>query len=1099
MRVVTAARRGFSLNRSAVDPKQRRHSRLETLGLAAGTLVVVFGVFIAYRQQVAESPSIYDDLSRGRVVNLNRVGDPAELAAILRVFPSPVERRAAADAILRRVRDNGPLRRVGALSDVTVPAPTVRSDRRLTVLNERLRLTPNVAVVRLFTSADLAEVRPLFVVRSPSEFGRQVFVAVCLLMAAFWSSHGVRRAFGRTGDPVLLPVVLLLTGLSLITMVSLRDPFRDADIASSVAAGVGIGAVVLTVIGFIDFDRMLPRLSALVPFSGAATLAIALWVFGYGPSGSGVKVNLLGMQPVEPIRLLAVFALAAYFGRRWEFLRELSDAKGASPLIRRYLRLPRWQDVRPLLVIVITLLVFFFLQHDLGPALVLGCMSLALYGVARGRIPLVLAGFAFLLSGFVVGYLLGVPATLARRVAIWIDPWTNALPGGDQVAHAIWAMSSGSVPGVGLGAGDGRLIPAAHTDLIVAAIGEEMGFVGLVVIASLYVLLIWRMLRIAGRAPSDYSAFLGLGCALSLAVPAIVVVGGLMGVMPLSGVVTPFLSYGKSAMICNFAAIAISLSISRRADSTRTQFERPVRIVGSALLAAVVLLVGRSAIVQAISADDFALRPSLVRQADGTVRYQYNPRLLLAARSIPRGTILDRNGFALATDDPARAQPFAKRLSSLGFSGDDTCSSGNARCYPLGGRGFHVIGESVRSTNWAAKNSSFVERDSNDVLQGFDDHAQSVEVHLPDGTSAVVRTHDYRALLPLMRHRNQPGTLQEFLKKPRDVQVTLDGPFQALVARALESRVRSSGAARGAVVVLDPATGNLLAAASYPWPTLSSVSGRMETPPAASLLDRARYGLYPPGSTFKLVTAAAALNSGSTGAETAFFCERLADGRVGARLPGLTRPIRDDIMDHQPHGRVDLRKGLVVSCNAYFAQLASKVGAGPLADVSLRAQIQIASPPTAANLARTLPFAGYGQGEVIASPMRMARLVGAIATDGVIREPAMVQLPKAEVLAQRWISSESALWLRGAMRQAVTVGTGRTLAAHPVAIAGKTGTAEVSNAGSHSWFVGFAPYGAESQRIAFAVIIENAGYGGRVAAPLAGDIVSAAKLLGLIR
>jgi peptidoglycan glycosyltransferase len=206
--------------------------------------------------------------------------------------------------------------------------------------------------------------------------------------------------------------------------------------------------------------------------------------------------------------------------------------------------------------------------------------------------------------------------------------------------------------------------------------------------------------------------------------------------------------------------------------------------------------------------------------------------------------------------------------------------------------------------------------------------------------------------------------------------------------------------------------------------------------------------------------------------------------------------VRDDEKDHTPHGRVDLRRGLAVSCNAYFAQLAAYLGPTALASAAAPTGIRLASSP--GRLDATLPHAGYGQGDVLASPLRMARLAGAIASDGIIREtPLVVSGEDAGDRGTRWLRPGDAAFLRAAMREVVTAGSGRSLAGHAVPIAGKTGTAELGSAPSHSWFVGFAPYGAP--RIAFAVIVENAGYGGRVAAPLAGDIVSAAASLGLFK
>ena len=199
------------------------------------------------------------------------------------------------------------------------------------------------------------------------------------------------------------------------------------------------------------------------------------------------------------------------------------------------------------------------------------------------------------------------------------------------------------------------------------------------------------------------------------------------------------------------------------------------------------------------------------------------------------------------------------------------------------------------------------------------------------------------------------------------------------MARALEARARGAASGRGAVVVIDPTSGAVLALASYPWPEMDIYTATDTIIEPARLLDRARYGLYPPGSTFKLITAAAALNGSAAGKLPPFMCERLEDGRVGARVRGMGRPIRDDVLDRVPHGVVDLRKGLVVSCNAYFAQLAMHLGPAALAGAAARCPDPglVISP---ARLKPTLPYAGYGQGEVLASPLRMARAVGAIAS-----------------------------------------------------------------------------------------------------------------------
>ena len=159
--------------------------------------------------------------------------------------------------------------------------------------------------------------------------------------------HLFRRWRRRDDDPLVLPAVMLLCGVGVMTMCALRDPIRDTITAGVFAGGAALGVLLLAAASEIDFEASRLRRAVVLPLGLACALAALLLVFGSGPGTSGVKVNLLGAQPVEVIRLLVVFALAAYFGRRVELLRELSEpATPARPWLR-FIRLPRWRDVRP--------------------------------------------------------------------------------------------------------------------------------------------------------------------------------------------------------------------------------------------------------------------------------------------------------------------------------------------------------------------------------------------------------------------------------------------------------------------------------------------------------------------------------------------------------------------------------------------------------------------------------------------------------------------------------------------------------------------------------------------------------------------------------
>jgi peptidoglycan glycosyltransferase len=375
---------------------------------------------------------------------------------------------------------------------------------------------------------------------------------------------------------------------------------------------------------------------------------------------------------------------------------------------------------------------------------------------------------------------------------------------------------------------------------------------------------------------------------------------------------------------------------------------------------------------------------------------------------------------------------------------------------------------------------------------------------------------DFRALLPLVRNRyRNSAVVKAMLERPRDIHLSIDARLQSRTAAALETRIEAGRHARGAAVVLDVSTGDVLASVSYPWPSAADLQNpaavALGSRESERLFDRPRYGLYPPGSTFKLLVAGAALRSHAVKQGETFTCNRLPDGRVGNFVRGSPRPVRDDPMDTVPHGNVDLRHGLVVSCNAYFAQLAVHLGPQRMLDAASLFQVNVARPATPAGLARSLPHAGYGQGQVILSPLKMARIVASIGGQGTVQPerwetaqtaaagggPLRAGLDRTVDGQQRFLSPADAAILSRSMREVVTSGTGRTLRSNRTEIAGKTGTAEVGDGRAHSWFAGFAPYGDPAHRIAFAVIVENAGYGAHEAAPIAGEVVTAAREIGL--
>jgi cell division protein FtsW (lipid II flippase) len=1050
----------------------------------------------------------------GAPLDLNAVADVKRLEQLVTaVSQSPADRQLAARELLaflaqadggRRILPN-----VGALARARVSAAAIAQAPGAAVYRDRLRAeraratasnTSQPESVALFTSADLAAIKPLAVVRDRGDFLRRLFFWSAIYCLAFHAVAVLWRFQGVQGDRVLLAAAHVLTALGFAAMVSRPDPLRDLLLFIRYAQGVVVGLALVALLAAVKKRTALLGQFSYLPLAGAVLLSLVLILFGDGPSGSNVKVNLGPVQPIEVIRLLLALFLAGYFARRWELLRAVkSPALSAYPLLSRF-NLPRLTYVVPLLLGVFAALALFFVQKDLGPALLLAVVFLAAYAIARGTIGMALGGLALVAAGFYVGYELNISTTLADRVRMWQSPWDNVARGGDQVAQALWALAAGGPFGAGIGLGDTRYLPAGHTDLILAALGEELGAVGLLAVAATYGAVIWRALAIARRAESDYDFFLAIVLTLSLSVPVFLMAAGMMGLVPLTGVVTPFLSFGGSAMAANFLALGLLAGMRTRSEpSEDLEVFRPglAWLSGALTVCAVVVLAGMLR-VQVVSADEVLVKPHLGVQADGTRRFQYNPRVLDVARSIARGSVLDRNGLPLATDDPALRGQAAAAYQKMSVAMESACPDPAARCYPLGGRAYHVLGDARTRPNWSASNTSFVERDSESRLRGFDDRAAAVRVKDGSGsvTSAVRR--DYSDLVPVFRHRYQPDhpDAKAILSRSRDTRLTIDARLQARVADIMAEYARRSSTGRAAAVVVDPATGDLLASVSYPWPSDSPVLLPVGTAAREDLLDRARYGLYPPGSTFKLLTAAAALRRDPHAYRETFTCSRLPEGRVGAIVPGWARPVRDDVLDRHPHGRVGMEGALVTSCNAYFAQLAARLGPDALLEAAGRADVALAKGNALPRIRDTLPQIGYGQGEVVTTPLRMVRIAAAIAADGRIRD---VRLDRDAPASESGdlIASSAARLLAGYMRQAVLDGTGRSLRDHDMAIAGKTGTAELTGAPSHAWFVGFAPYGRATKRVAVAVIIENAGYGGTAAAPAAGEIVTAAAALGL--
>src|ERR1019366_9503865 len=355
---------------------QRWRAR-ELLGLLLAGALVALGLHLVYQAKAPGLAEAAQGLAAKRLLNLNDLSAREDLLPALGTIADAHARTEAARQIYYA---SGGLANVGALA--------------------RIR--------GLLTSDQFRQLKPLFVVRRPERF---------------------ESAFYRWAVAFFV-ALLLLAGAGLILMIALRDPVRDTLLFVDFAQGVAGGCLLLAAASGLNYERLLGKLS-FVPLLASFALSAALVLFGSGPGTSDAKVNLLGFQPVEIVRLLLVLFLAGYFAERWDVLRHARETRPRLAGLTKYVDIPPLEYILPVAVSVALSLVFFFVQRDMGPALVFSCLFLVLYGMARSSALAPVAGLALVVAGFAVGYWLGVPHTVGERVHMWLSPWDNLVHGGD--------------------------------------------------------------------------------------------------------------------------------------------------------------------------------------------------------------------------------------------------------------------------------------------------------------------------------------------------------------------------------------------------------------------------------------------------------------------------------------------------------------------------------------------------------------------------------------------------------------------------------------------------------------------------------------------
>ena len=388
-----------------------------------------------------------------------------------------------------------------------------------------------------------------------------------IYVAALATGHLAFVLAGRRADQILLPVMGLLGGISLLLMQRLPQDLvtqhwfgMDVGLAQVQLVWLVLGITITSILGIVvRSDSWLRRYKYTW---AAAGVGLLLLTFVLGSEVNGQRLTLqvgpFSGQPSEFLKVILVVFLAGYLSENRSLLMEQDTRLGP-------LRLPPLPYLAPMGVMWAIALGIVVIQRDLGAALLFFGVFLAMVYVATGRVSLVVIGLVL----FVLGSLLmaNLFDHVRQRIDIWLDPFADPLGAGYQVVQGLHAFARGGLLGTGLGAGlptiGGRIpIPEVHTDFPLAALGEELGLIGVLAILGLYLVLVERGLRIGAAAADDFRALLAVGLALVVGIQAFIIAAGNLKVLPLTGVTLPFISYGGSSILANSIVVGLLLALS---------------------------------------------------------------------------------------------------------------------------------------------------------------------------------------------------------------------------------------------------------------------------------------------------------------------------------------------------------------------------------------------------------------------------------------------------------------------------------------------------------------------------------------------------------
>ncbi|MCE5254492.1 MAG: FtsW/RodA/SpoVE family cell cycle protein [Actinomycetia bacterium] len=381
-----------------------------------------------------------------------------------------------------------------------------------------------------------------------------------LFIVLFLIAHAGVRVLASRADPYLLPVTALLSTLGLVVLYRLDE---DLALKQAMWLVVGLAAFLLVLVLVRDLE-WLSKYRYVIGGLGVLLLLLTA-VFGREIYGARLWVRLgpVSFQPGEFGKILLVVFFAAYLVDMREVLTVSTRRVLGVPL-------PPLRYLAPLLGIWALSMALMIFMKDLGTSLLFFGALLALLYVATGRFFYVLVGLVLFIVGAVGLYFLF--PHVQTRVDIWLDPWADPSGRGYQIVQSLFALAEGGLFGRGLGRGylilpsGSTIIPNLETDFIFSAIGEELGLAGAVGIILLYLIFVYRGCRVAVRSRDDFTRLLAVGLTSIFALQAFLIMGGVIKLIPLTGITLPFVSYGGSSIVANFALLGLLLRASDKAD-----------------------------------------------------------------------------------------------------------------------------------------------------------------------------------------------------------------------------------------------------------------------------------------------------------------------------------------------------------------------------------------------------------------------------------------------------------------------------------------------------------------------------------------------------